>query len=167
MARQGQRQHDWLSDSRFKRPRRPADGPPADDPHRLPQGRSEPPGIAGVKKSSGGIPRDALQILQPQFPVVAARLQIEADDVDADLVGLVAADMSRAHSTALRTVVGTAIATLGIAAGIWLTEALGLAVGVVYLLAIAALVTPSAIAIARTYAAAAAAGRDRLDTISP
>ena len=82
-------------------------------------------------------------------------------------VGLVAADMSRAHSTALRTVVGTAIATLGIAAGIWLTEALGLAVGVVYLLAIAALVTPSAIAIARTYAAAAASGRDRLDTISP
>ena len=82
-------------------------------------------------------------------------------------VGLVAADMSRSHSTALRTVVGTAIAALGIAAGIWLTEALGMAVGVVYLLTVAAIATPAAIAVARSYSAAAASGRERLGTISP
>lgn len=82
-------------------------------------------------------------------------------------VGLVAADMSRSHSTALRTVIGTTIAALGIAAGIWLTEALGLAAGVVYLLAVATMATPAALAITRSYAAAAASGRERLGTISP
>lgn len=82
-------------------------------------------------------------------------------------VGLVAADMGRVRSDALRTVIGTAIAALGVAAGIWLASALGLLAGVVYLLAVSALITPAGVAIARSYAAAAASGRERLGTISP
>lgn len=82
-------------------------------------------------------------------------------------VGLIAADMSRPRSDALRTIVGTAIAALGIATGIWLSESLGLVAGVLYLVAVAALVTPAAISIARSQAAAAEAGRERLGTISP
>lgn len=82
-------------------------------------------------------------------------------------VGLVAADMGRSGSDALRTVIGTALAALGIALGIWLTQTLGLFAGVVYLLAVTALITPAAIALARSYAAAAASGRERIGTITP
>jgi hypothetical protein len=82
-------------------------------------------------------------------------------------VGLIAADMSRPRSDAPRTIVGTAIAALGIAAGIWLSESLGLVAGALYLVAVAVLVTPAAISIARSQAAAAEAGRERLGTIGP
>jgi hypothetical protein len=82
-------------------------------------------------------------------------------------VGLIAADMGRSHSDALKTVIGTVVAVLGVAAGIWLAEALGLMAGVIYLLAVTALITPTALAMTRTYAAAAASGRERLGTISP
>ena len=82
-------------------------------------------------------------------------------------VGLIAADMGRSHSSAFRTVIGTVVAVLGIAAGIWLTEGLGLMAGVIYLVAVTGLIAPAAIAIARTYAAAAASGRERLGTINP
>lgn len=82
-------------------------------------------------------------------------------------VGLIAADMGRSNSDALRTIIGTTAAALGIAAGIWIATSLGLIAGVVYLLAVAALITPAAAAIARTYSAAAASGRERHGTISP
>jgi hypothetical protein len=82
-------------------------------------------------------------------------------------VGLVAADMGRSQSDALRTVVGTALASIGIAAGVWLSERFGLATGVVYLLIMAALSAPAIVAISRSWAAAAASGRERLGTISP
>ena len=82
-------------------------------------------------------------------------------------VGLVAADMGRSGSDALRTIVGTTLAALGIALGIWLTQTLGLAAGVIYLVAVTALITPAAITVARSYAAAAASGRQRTGTISP
>lgn len=82
-------------------------------------------------------------------------------------VGLIAADMGRSQSSALRTIAGTTIAALGIAAGVWLTQALGLVAGVVYLVVVAALVIPAAIAVARTWSAAAASGRERLGTITP
>jgi hypothetical protein len=82
-------------------------------------------------------------------------------------VGLVAADMGRESSGALRAVSGTLLTTVGIAVGIWLTEGLGLAIGVIYLVAAATLAAPAAIALARTYSAAAAAGRERLGSITP
>lgn len=82
-------------------------------------------------------------------------------------VGLVAADMGRSGSDALRTVVGTTLATLGIATGLWLTQSLGMAAGVIYLVAVAALITPAALTVARSYAAAAASGRERTGTITP
>lgn len=82
-------------------------------------------------------------------------------------VGLIAADMGRSNSDALRTVVGTTLAALGIALGIWLSQTLGLAAGVLYLALVAALVTPAAVTISRSYAAAAASGRERTGTISP
>lgn len=82
-------------------------------------------------------------------------------------VGLVAADMGRTNSGVLRTIAGTAIAALGIAAGVWLTQTLGLAAGVLYLLAVLALITPAAIAVGRTWSAAAASGRERVGTITP
>ena len=82
-------------------------------------------------------------------------------------VGLIAADMGRQNSDALRTVVGTTLAALGIALGIWLTQTLGLAAGVIYLVTVTALITPAAITIARSYAAAAASGRERVGTITP
>jgi hypothetical protein len=82
-------------------------------------------------------------------------------------VGLVAADMGRSGSDALRTVIGTAIAVVGIAAGIWITQTLGLVAGVLYLAGVCALVIPGAIVIARSYAAAAASGRGRLGTMPP
>ena len=56
-------------------------------------------------------------------------------------VGLIASDMGRSNSDALRTAIGTAVAALGIAAGIWLTASLGFTAGVVYLIAVAALGT--------------------------
>lgn len=82
-------------------------------------------------------------------------------------VGLVAADMGRQNSDALRTVVGTTLAALGIALGIWLTQTLGLAAGILFLVAVSALITPAALTVARSYAAAAASGRERTGTISP
>jgi hypothetical protein len=82
-------------------------------------------------------------------------------------VGLIAADMGRSNSDVARTVIGTAIATLGIAGGIWICGTLGLVAGSVYLVAIAALATPAAFTVARTYYAAAASGRERHGTISP
>lgn len=82
-------------------------------------------------------------------------------------VGLIAADMGRDRSSALRTIAGTAIAALGIATGIWLTQTLGVAAGTILLIAVTALVIPAAIAVARTWSAAAASGRERLGTISP
>lgn len=82
-------------------------------------------------------------------------------------VGLIAADMGRANSDALRTIMGTTLTALGIAAGLWLAQSLGAVAGVIYLLAITALITPAAMAVARSYSAAAASGRERLGTISP
>ena len=82
-------------------------------------------------------------------------------------VGLIAADMGRSRSDALRTVIGTTVAALGIALGIWLAQVLGLAAGIAYLAIVAAGVIPPAIAVARSYAAAAASGRERTGTITP
>lgn len=82
-------------------------------------------------------------------------------------VGLVAADMGRANSDAARTVIGTAVATLGIATGLWITQALGMWTGGAYLAAVAALSTPGAMAVARSYSAAAESGRSRTGTIGP
>ena len=81
-------------------------------------------------------------------------------------VGLTAADMGRTNSDALRTIAGTALASLGIAAGIWLTEALGPIAGALYLLAVALLAIPAARAVARSWSAAAASGRERTGTIT-
>lgn len=81
-------------------------------------------------------------------------------------VGLIAADMGRMNSDALRTIIGTTLAALGIALGIWLAQTWGLAVGVIYLVASTALITPAAVTITRSYAAAAASGRERSGTIS-
>jgi hypothetical protein len=82
-------------------------------------------------------------------------------------VGLIAADMGRVNSDALRTIVGVTLTAVGIAAGIFLTDAFGLVAGVAYLVVVASLVAPAATAIARSYSAAAASGRERLGTISP
>ena len=82
-------------------------------------------------------------------------------------VGLVAADMGRPASGVMRTIIGTMLTALGIAAGLWITQSLGLLAGIAYLLAVTALVTPAAMDIARSYSAAAAAGRARTGTISP
>lgn len=82
-------------------------------------------------------------------------------------VGLVAADMGRSGSDALRTVTGTAVATLGIATGIWITETLGVLAGAAYLIAFAAVGIPAALQILKDCRAAAASGRERLGTITP
>lgn len=82
-------------------------------------------------------------------------------------VGLVAADMGRPASGVMRTIIGTMLTALGIAAGLWITQSLGLLAGIAYLLAVTALVTPAAMDIARSYSAAAASGRARTGTISP
>ena len=82
-------------------------------------------------------------------------------------VGLIAADMGRSNSDALRTVIGTTLAALGIALGIWLSQTLGVAAGVLYLALVTILITPAALTVARSYAAAAASGRERIGTITP
>lgn len=82
-------------------------------------------------------------------------------------VGLMAADMGRTNSGVLRTIVGTVLAAAAIALGIWLAQTYGLAVGVAYLVVLALPVIPVALTLRRTYAAAAAAGRARIGTITP
>ena len=82
-------------------------------------------------------------------------------------VGLVAADMGRSQSDVLRTVIGTTLTTLGIALGIWLSQTLGLVAGALYLVIVATLATPAAVSVVRSYAAAAASGRERTGTIVP
>lgn len=82
-------------------------------------------------------------------------------------VGLVASDMGRSHSDALRTIIGTTLAVLGIAAGVWLTQALGTVAGSFYLLVVSLLAVPACRRIMRECRAAAAAGRERLGTITP
>jgi hypothetical protein len=82
-------------------------------------------------------------------------------------VGLVAADMDRPLSGALRTIVGTAIAALALAVGVWFTVNVGLIAGIAYLLAIAALATPAVVVVLRGWKAAEAAGRARVGIISP
>lgn len=82
-------------------------------------------------------------------------------------VGLVAADMGRNGSDALRTIIGTAVATIGIAMGIWITETLGMIAGASYVLAVAMLATPAAMGVLRSCRAAAASGRAGVGTITP
>lgn len=82
-------------------------------------------------------------------------------------VGLVAADMGRSRSDALRTVVGTAIACVVIAIGVWITAGLGPIAGVIYLIALAAAATPGILTVVRAWGAAEAAGRARTGTITP
>lgn len=82
-------------------------------------------------------------------------------------VGLVAADMGRTHSDALRTTIGTAVAAVGIAAGVWLSEGFGIPAGVLYLVVVSGLATPAMVTLARTWSAAAASGRERTGTITP
>ena len=43
----------------------------------------------------------------------------------------------------------------------------GLAAGILFLVAVSALITPAALTVARSYAAAAASGRERTGTITP
>lgn len=82
-------------------------------------------------------------------------------------VGLVAADMGRLGSDAIRTVIGTACATLGIAAGIWLMETSGTLVGTLYLLVVSLVAIPACLRVLRDCRAAAASGKARAGTISP
>lgn len=81
-------------------------------------------------------------------------------------VGLVAADMGRGNSSALRTVIGTTLAAMGIAIGVWILVTFGALAGGLYLVAVAALLTPSVLILIRTWSAAAASGRERLGTIT-
>lgn len=82
-------------------------------------------------------------------------------------VGLVAADMGRSGSDVVRTVLGTAAATLGIGIGIWLTQTLGALAGSAFLVAVAMLAAPAALRILQDCRAAAASGRERTGTIAP
>lgn len=80
-------------------------------------------------------------------------------------VGLVAADMGRDNSTAVRTIIGTTLAAIAIAIGVWIYASLGWLAGAAYLLLAASAAIPAAMALARTWSAAAAAGRERLRSL--
>ena len=82
-------------------------------------------------------------------------------------VGLVAADMGRPGSGATRTIIGTFIACLLIAVGVWMATDLGTIAGALYLIVIGALSTPAVLRVIRTWGAAETSGRERSGMISP
>ena len=76
--------------------------------------------------------------------------------------GLIAADMGREGSDALRTLLGTGLACVVIAGLLWLGEEHGLAWAALALLAVATGVIPGALSLREAWAAAERSGRERL-----
>jgi len=82
-------------------------------------------------------------------------------------VGLVAADMGRPQSGAVRTIMGTTIACFVIGIGIWIGAGLGVVAATVYLVAVAAAATPGVVKVVRAWGAAEASCRERTGMITP
>lgn len=80
-------------------------------------------------------------------------------------VGLMAADMGRAHSGVVRTLLGTGLASLGIAAVLWVAQLYGVAAATLLLMASLLLMVRPVIALVRSWQAAEASGLERLGRI--
>lgn len=82
-------------------------------------------------------------------------------------VGLMAADMGRSNGGVLRTLVGTGIAVIGIAAALQVAQSFGLIAGVGLLMLLCVGAVPAILGLARSWQAAERAGRERVGTITP